>query len=183
LLELIADHKCACASSPVLLCAKGTNPRLRNRLSFNKRRWPLPQVRQGKMEGAFLRQGFPLVHAELCSGGSMAESLTRSHLIGRAWSMAEEWAAQGLACGADATAVELEVCELLGIYPPGAGTWELEHLNNRLPESFSLASSAPASTASPPRSTSSSTGKLAAPTRSGSASRRTFSGGVLGSKE
>ena len=26
------------------------------RLSFNKRRWPLPQVRQGKLEGAFLRQ-------------------------------------------------------------------------------------------------------------------------------
>jgi len=134
--------------------------------SFNKLRWPLPQVRQGKMEGAFLRQDFPLVHAEQCSGGSKAESLTRSHLIGRARSMAEEWAAQGKACGADATTVELEVCELLEIYPPGAGTWGLEHLCNRLPESFSLASSAPASTASPPRSTSSSTGKLAAPTSS-----------------
>ena len=157
---------CRQFSRTLCLCAKGTNPHLRNRLLFNKRRWPLPQVRQGKMEGAFLRQDFPLVHAELCSGGSMAESLTRSHLIGRAWSMAEERAAKGLACGADTTAVELEVCELLGIYPPGAGTWELEHLNNRLPESFSLASSAPASTASPPRSTSSSTGKLAAPTKS-----------------
>ena len=131
LLKLKADYKFKSVHAPrrqfcrtSCLCAKGTNPHLRNRLSFNKRRWPLPQVRQGKMEGAFLRQDFPLVHAELCSGGSMAESLTRSHLIGRAWSMAEEWAAQGLACGADATAVELEVCELLEIYPPGAGTWE-----------------------------------------------------------
>jgi len=42
-----------------------------------------------------------------------------------------------------------------GDFPPGAGTWRREHLNNLLPESFSLASSAPAS--------SSCTGTLAAP--------------------
>ena len=101
LLKFKADHKCACASSPVLqdfrnfvFVQKERSSHLRNWLSFNKRRWPLPQVRQGKMEGAFLRQDFPLVHAELCKGGVMAESLTRSRLIGRARSMAEKWAAQ-----------------------------------------------------------------------------------------
>jgi len=74
----------------------------------------------------------------------MAVPVTRSGLIGQARSMAENWATQVLKCDVNASAVELEVCELMGISPPGA-TWRREHLSNLLPESFSLASSAPAS--------------------------------------
>ena len=69
------------------------------------------------MDDAFLRQDFPLVHAEQCRGGSMAVPVTRSGLIGQARSMAENWATQGLKCDVDASAVELEVCELMGIFP------------------------------------------------------------------